>query len=120
MSWWLSRQTNCPGNSGRSKGMNVTGNTITEEDRNTTMRFTFPKPTVTDLGPAAPNVEEAYKDAVADVRNYVRKLERRANTIAAQLLKVAERQCRYPAEVDIEGIARQALDKALADMAAGK
>lgn len=82
----------------------------------TSMKYTFPKPTVTDLGPAAPNHEEAYKDALSDVQNFMRKLERRANTIAAQLLNTARNEGRGPGTLDVQAIARQALDKALADM----
>jgi hypothetical protein len=82
------------------------------------MKYTFLKPTVTDLGPAAPNHEEVYKDAVADVRNYVGKLERRTNTIAAALLKKARDEGREPGSLDIQAIVKEALDKALADMGA--
>jgi hypothetical protein len=62
-----------------------------------------------------------YDDAVADVKNAVHKLERRARNAATEMLKAeydkARAEGRKPA-VDTEAIAREALKKALADMTA--
>ena len=84
------------------------------------MKFTE-TPTVTVLGPprpGGPNREEAFKDAASDVRHFISKLERRANAIAARLLKTARNEGRDPGSIDVQAIAKAALDEALADMAA--